>query len=170
MPTALEEGRYHSKGLRLQCQLHCGSATGLPAPSAWASAASSSAVITRVKCSRNSGPYSRQVATGDFTSACPTGKNISDGLRHTWTIQFAAAHSSATTAKTAAIRAQPGIDWNRRYARLTRLALERTRAGRARVRFMILGYPIRVESLQRGFHARERRQHGQARRGPEAGD
>src|SRR5262249_58047439 len=104
------------------------------------------------------------------TSACPTGKNISDGLRHTWTIQFAAAHSSATTAKTAAIRAQPGIDWNRRYARLTRLALERTRAGRARVRFMILGYPIRVESLQRGFHARERRQHGQARRGPEAGD
>src|SRR5262245_29812052 len=108
MPTALDSGRYHSKGLRLQRQVQRGVATGLPAPSAWASAASSSAVITGVACSRNSGPYSRQVAAGVLRSAWPTGKSISVGLRHTWTIQFAAAHSTATTASTDATRTATG--------------------------------------------------------------
>jgi len=54
--------------------------------------------MTGVECSRKSGPYARQVAAGLLTSAWPTGKNISVGLRHVWTIQFAAAQTAARVA------------------------------------------------------------------------
>src|SRR3989442_15553247 len=65
-------------------------ATGLPLPSTWASAASSSGVMTAVACSRKSGPYFRQVSGGVFASAPLTGKNSSVGLRITWYPQFTA--------------------------------------------------------------------------------
>src|SRR5215472_15205681 len=113
MPTALDAGRYHSKGLRLQCQVQGGRATGLPAPSTCASAASSSGEMTGVECSRKSGPYARQVAAGLLTSAWPTGKNISAGLRHVWTIQFAAAQTAARAARVATMRTATGALRNR---------------------------------------------------------
>src|SRR5215467_1217571 len=109
MPTALEAGRYHSKGFGLQRQVQRGRATGLPAPSICASAASSSGEMTGVECLRKSGPYACQVAAGLLTSAWPRGKNISVGLRHIWTIQFAAAHRAAMAASVATMRTHTGV-------------------------------------------------------------
>src|SRR5882672_4081440 len=133
MPTALEAGRYHSNGLRLQRQVHCGSATGLPAPSICASAASNSGEITGVEWLRKSGPYSRQVAVGVFTSAWPTGKNIPAGLRQVCTTQFAAAQTIAAAARMTTTRAVTGAVRNIRSACCI--------LGRSL--FIILGYPIR---------------------------
>src|SRR5215471_17157859 len=109
MPTALEAGRYHSKGFGLQHQVQRGRATGLPAPSICASAASSSGEMTGVEYLRKSGPYARQVAAGLLASAWPTGKNISVGLRQIWTIQFEAAHRAATAARVATMRTHTGV-------------------------------------------------------------
>src|SRR5580765_938953 len=117
MPTALDAGRYHSKGLRVQRQVHGGFATGLPAPSTCASAASNSAEITGVECSRNSGPYSRQVEAGDFTRAWATGKNISVGFRQTCTTQFAATQIATRTPRTRPTRTATGAAQNRRSVR-----------------------------------------------------
>src|SRR6266849_7268150 len=119
MPTALEDGRYSSNGFQLGRQLQRGRATGLPAPSIWASAASSSGEITAVECSRKIGPYWRQVSSGDFARAPPTGKNISDGLRTVWTIQFAAPQSARMPIATARTRIAGGAAHRVRNARRT---------------------------------------------------
>src|SRR5260370_40655125 len=119
MPTALDAGRYNSNGFQLGRQVQRGRATGLPAPSIWASAASNSGVMTAVECSRKSGPYRRQVSSGVFTSAPPTGKNISEGLRTAWTIQFAAPQSARTAIATARIRIAGGAAHRARSARRT---------------------------------------------------
>src|SRR6266702_434029 len=88
MPTALDAGRYSSRGFHVRRHRHDGRAAGLPPPSTWASAASSSGVMTAVECSRKSGPYCRQVSGGVLASAPLTGKSISAGLRITWYTQF----------------------------------------------------------------------------------
>src|SRR2546429_6603412 len=90
IPTALEAGRYSSKGFHVRRQRQYVRATGLPAPSTWASAASSSGVMTAVACSRKSGSYFRQVSGGVFPCAALTGKKSSVGLRITWYPQFTA--------------------------------------------------------------------------------
>src|SRR6266849_11174585 len=135
MPTALEDGRYSSNGFQLGRQLQRGRATGLPAPSIWASAASSSGAITAVECSRKSDPYWRQVSRGVFTRAPPTGKNISEGLRTVWTIQFAAPQSVRMPIATARTRIAGGAAQSARNAcrtgpanRAKAVASARTRA------------------------------------------
>src|SRR5438093_12655329 len=83
IPTALEAGRYISNGFHVRRHRQYVRATGLPAPSTWASAASRSGVMTGVECSRKSGAYCRQVSGGVFDSTPLTGKNSSVGLRTT---------------------------------------------------------------------------------------
>src|SRR5262245_10570025 len=91
MPTALDAGRYTTKGFQLNRHRQYVRATGLPLPSTWANEARSSGVMTAVECSTKSGPYSRQVSVGVLASEPLTGKNSSVGLRTAWTIQFAEA-------------------------------------------------------------------------------
>src|SRR5947207_15175817 len=81
MPTALEAGWYHSKGFHDRRHRQYVRATGLPAPSTCAIAASSSGVITAVACARKIDSYSRHVSGGVFESAPLIGKNSSVGLR-----------------------------------------------------------------------------------------
>ena len=83
MPTALDAGRYSSKGFQLGCQRQYVRATGLPAPSTCASPASSVGVITAVAFARNVGAYCRHVSAGALESAPLTGKKSSLGLRTT---------------------------------------------------------------------------------------
>src|SRR5512145_3452333 len=96
MPTALEAGRYTSKGFHLSRHRQYVRATGLPAPSTWASAASRSGVMTAVACLRNSRSYRCQVAGGVFESDPLTGKKSSVGLRITWYVQLTAAQTVNT--------------------------------------------------------------------------
>ena len=84
MPTALEAGRYSSKGCHVSRQRQYVRATGLPEPSTWASAARRGGVMTGVACARKSGAYSRHVSGGVLESVPLTGKNSSVGLRTTW--------------------------------------------------------------------------------------
>src|SRR5580704_13561570 len=104
MPTALEAGRYTSKGFQPSRHLQYVRATGLPLPSTWASAASSSGVMTAVEYLAKSGPYCRQVCAGALTSEPLTGKNASVGLRATCTIQFTAAQAATSTTVPMTIR------------------------------------------------------------------
>src|SRR3984893_8692137 len=83
IPTALEAGRYTSNGFQLSRHLQYVRAIGLPLPSTWASAASSSGVMTAMECLAKSGPYCRQVCAGALTSEQRTGKNASVGFRAT---------------------------------------------------------------------------------------
>src|SRR5712664_2086693 len=136
MPTALDEGRYSSKGFQLGRHVQRGRATGLPAPSIWASAASSWGAMTAVECSRNRGPYWRQVSSGVFASAPPTGKNISEGLRTAWTIQFAAPQSARTAIATARTRIAGGAAHRRRSARRTEPETRPTAVPSARRRIL----------------------------------
>src|SRR5258706_12209640 len=136
MPTALDEGRYSSKGFQLGRHVQRGRATGLPAPSIWASAASSSGAMTAVECSRNSGPYWRQVSSGVFTSAPPTGKNIWEGLRTAWTIQFAAPQSARTAIATARTRIAGGAAHSGRSTRRTDAETRATAVPSARRRIL----------------------------------
>jgi hypothetical protein len=55
MPTALEAGRYTPNGSSVSRQRQAVRATGLPAPSIWASAARNSGVIVSVACARKIG-------------------------------------------------------------------------------------------------------------------
>ena len=84
MPTALDAGRYSSNGFQLSCQRQDVRATGLPAPSTWASAARNAGVMTAVEWPRKIGSYCRHVSGGVLESAPLTGKNSSAGLRMTW--------------------------------------------------------------------------------------
>src|SRR5580704_15055600 len=104
MPTALEAGRYTSKGFQPSRHLQYVRATGLPLPSTWASAASSSGVMTAVEYLAKSGPYCRQVCAGALTSEPLTGKNTSVGLRATCTIQFTAAQTATSRTVPTTIR------------------------------------------------------------------
>src|SRR5580704_17098436 len=97
MPTALEAGRYTSNGFQLSRHLQYVRAIGLPLPSTWASAASSSGVMTAVECLAKSGPYCRQGCAGALTSEPLTAKNTSVALRATCTIQFTAAQTATST-------------------------------------------------------------------------
>src|SRR6266581_3346893 len=97
MPTALDAGWYTLNGLLAGRQRQYVRATGLPAPSTWASAARRSGVMTAVECSRKIGPYRRQVSGGVFASVPLTGKNISVGLRITWYTAFSTTQIARTT-------------------------------------------------------------------------
>src|SRR5438128_3242259 len=103
MPTALDAGRYKSKGFDVTCHRQYVRAMGLPSPSTWASAASKSGVMMAVECSRKSGSYCRQVSAGVLASTPLTGKNSSLGLRISWYVQFTTDHR-ATTATAATTR------------------------------------------------------------------
>src|SRR6476646_5519021 len=118
MPTALDAGRYTSNGFQLNRHRQYVRATGLPLPSTWASAASSSGVTTAVECLTKSGPYSRQVSAGVLASEPLTGKNISVGLRAACTIQFTDAQSAASRIAEPMIRMGTGA---RRSAASVRL-------------------------------------------------
>src|SRR5215813_11405288 len=104
MPTALDAGRYTSNGFQLNRHRQYVRATGLPLPSTWASAASSSGVMTTVECLTKSGPYSRQVSAGVLASEPLTGKNISVGLRTACTIQFTDAQTATSRTAEMTIR------------------------------------------------------------------
>src|SRR5215813_15033923 len=108
MPTALDAGRYTSNGFQLNRHRQYVRAMGLPLPSTWASAASSSGVMTAVECLTKSGPYSRQVSAGVLASDPLTGKNISVGLRAACTIQFADAQSATSRIAEPTIRMGSG--------------------------------------------------------------
>src|SRR5258707_5623922 len=136
MPTALDEGRYSSKGCQLGREVQRGGATGLPVPSICASAASSSGAMTAVECSRKSGPYRRQVSSGVFASAPPTGKNSSAGLRTVWTIQLAAHQSARMPIATARTRIAGGAAHSRRSARRTDAKTRATAVPSARRRIL----------------------------------
>src|SRR5580704_2042197 len=125
MPTALEAGRYTSNGFQLSRHLQYVRAIGLPLPSTWASAASSSGVMTAVECLTKSGPYCRQVSAGVFTSEPLTEKNTSVGLRATCTIQFTAAQTA--TSRTVPTTIRTGIVATRK-ARTARRASRQTAA------------------------------------------
>src|SRR5439155_3949237 len=117
MPTALDAGWYSPKGFHVRRHRQYVRATGLPPPSTWASAASSSGAMTAVECSRKSGPNSRQVSGGAFVSALLSGKKSSVGLRVTWYPQFAADHTARTTTAPTRIRIAGGaasIAWSAR--------------------------------------------------------
>src|SRR5512134_1152535 len=106
MPTALDAGRYSSRGFEFGRHRQYVRATGLPPLSTWASAASRSDVMTAVACAVNSVPYVRQVSGGLLASASLTGKNSSVGLRTTWYPQLTTAHTARTaTAPTSTRRA-----------------------------------------------------------------
>src|SRR2546427_11600618 len=61
MPTALDAGRYSSNGFQVSCQRQDVRATGLPAPSTWASAARNAGVMTAVEWPRKTGSYCRRL-------------------------------------------------------------------------------------------------------------
>ena len=132
MPTALDAGWYSSSGFHVSRQRQYVRATGLPAPSTWARAASSSGVMVAVECSRKSGPYCRQVSAGGLFSAPLTGKNSSVGLRTTWYIQFTADHRATTTSAPIRIRSVSGAASQARRPDRTsrRTALRRARRPR----------------------------------------
>src|SRR3989454_4520447 len=108
IPTALDAGWYSSNGFHVRRQRQYVRATGLPAPSTWASAASSSGVMTAVACSRKSGSYFRQVSGGVFPSAALTGKKSSVGLRITWYPQFTPDQTARMTTTPATTRIAGG--------------------------------------------------------------
>ncbi len=83
MPTALEAGRYTSKGSGVARHRQYVRATGLPVASTCASAARNSGVITLVACARKIGAYDRQVSVGVLWRTPLTGKKSSVGLRTT---------------------------------------------------------------------------------------
>jgi len=107
-----------------------------PLPSTWASAASSSGVMTSVECLAKSGPYWRHVCDGGFTSEPLTGKKTSAGLRATCTIQFTAAQTVTTKTVPRAIRMTNGAPRKARSARPARRAAVERRARRLRVRVL----------------------------------
>src|SRR4029453_16597369 len=88
MPTALDAGWYHSNGFHDRRHRQYVRATGLPAPSSWASAASSSGEMTAVECAKKSDSYERHVSGGVFESAPLTGKNSSVGFWPTSSCPF----------------------------------------------------------------------------------
>src|SRR3984893_1172828 len=100
IPTALDAGRYSSKGLGLKDQRQYVRTTGLPEPSICASAASSSGEITFVEYFRKRGAYCRQVSVGVLLSVPLTGKKSSEGLRTTWYTQLTANHRMTVIAST----------------------------------------------------------------------
>src|ERR1035441_3748457 len=122
IPTALDAGRYTSKGLGLNDQRQYVRTTGLPEPSTCASAASNSGDMMRVEYFRNRGAYCRHVSEGILLSVLLTGKKSSDGLRMTWNIQLNANHSSTAVARTINACAGVGASRNARHA----LRLRRT--------------------------------------------
>src|SRR5262245_16623876 len=132
MPTALDAGRYTSKGFQVSCHRQYVRATGFPAPSTCASAARSSGVMTGVECSRKSGPYCRQVSNGVFASVPLTGKNSSVGLRTTWYTQLVADQTRRMAMPAMSNRAQGGAARNARSARRRARARGQTDAIRNR--------------------------------------
>src|SRR5438093_12091417 len=90
MPTALDAGSYTLNGFQVRRHRQYVRATGLPAPSIWARAASRSGVMTSVARARNSGPYWRHVSRGVLVNEPITGKNSSVGLRMTISDKFTA--------------------------------------------------------------------------------
>src|SRR5438093_790401 len=139
MPTALDAGRYSSKGFRARRHRQYVRATGFPAPSTWASAARSSGVIMAVECLVKSGPYCRHVSYGVLASAPLTGKNISDGLRIAWYAQLTA--DQATMMTTAPTRI-----WTTNGAACIALNARRRdrkgRTGRAKVKLLPHHFPV----------------------------
>src|SRR5580700_11137638 len=112
-----------------------GRASGLPLPSTWASAASSSGVMTAVECLVKSGPYCRQVCAGALTSEPLTGKNASVGLRATCTIEFTAAQTATSRTVATTIRTGNVVARQARIARrASRQAAAEGCARRLRVR------------------------------------
>src|SRR4029450_8702359 len=136
MPTALEVGRYTSNGFQLSRHRQEVRATGLPLPSTWASAASSSGVMTAVECLAKSRPYWRQVRDGCLASEPLTGKNTSAGLRATCTIQFNAAQTATTRTVPRTIRMANGATPKAKSARPARRHATERRARRLRVRVL----------------------------------
>src|SRR3989449_5621346 len=117
IPTALDAGRYSSNGFHDRRHRQYVRATGVPAPSTWASAARSSGVMTAVECPRKSDPYWRQVSGGVFESAPLTGKNSSVGLRSTWYVQLTADHTNRITTAITRMRSASGIANSTHHAR-----------------------------------------------------
>src|SRR6185503_18403379 len=97
MPTALEAGRYTSNGFQVSRHFQYVRAIGLPLPSTWASAASSSGLMTAVECSSKSEPYARHVCAGVLASEPLTGKSNSVGLRATCRIQLTDARTATNS-------------------------------------------------------------------------
>src|SRR5207249_10230414 len=118
MPTALDAGRYSSNGFQVSCQRQDVRATGLPAPSTWASAARNAGVMTAVEWPPKIGSYCRHVSGGVLESAPLTGKNSSAGVRMTWEPQLAANQSVSTPAPQVAMMPK-------RRQRLLRVPFER---------------------------------------------
>src|SRR2546430_10855256 len=81
MPTALDAGRYSSNGFQVSCQRQDVRATGLPAPSTWASAARNAGVMTAVEWPRKIGSFFRPVSGGVLGSAALPRENNPAGVR-----------------------------------------------------------------------------------------
>src|SRR5512134_109717 len=144
MPTALDAGRYSSKGFHPSRQRQYVRATGFPLPSTWASAASKSGVMTAVECSWKSGPYRRQVSPGGLAREPLTGKNSSVGLRITWTIQFTADKAARRRAAPTTMRIATGRASSARSARRADRQRDRPRAGCRRRTRVLRGVPRAV--------------------------
>src|SRR4029450_4262867 len=132
MPTALEAGWYHSNGFHDRRHRQYVRATGLPAPSTWASAARSSGAMIAVECARKSLSYDRQVSGGVFESAPLTGKNSSAALRPTWYVKFPPDQSASRTIPITTTRSASGSAISTRNARCPKRTRRWKRVGRAR--------------------------------------
>src|SRR5262245_60268232 len=108
MPAALDAGRYTSNGFQVNRHFQYVRATGLPLPSTWANAASSSGLITAVECLPNIEPYACHVCDGVLASEPLTGKSSSVGLRTTCTIQLVDAQTATNNTVPATMRAAIG--------------------------------------------------------------
>src|ERR1700720_3018326 len=104
MPTLLEAGWYIARGFQASRHRQSVVATGLPASSTCASAASSSGEMDAVEYSRKSGAYWRQVSIGVLLNAPLTGANTSVGLRSTWQTTFIAEKTARMVAVMTTIR------------------------------------------------------------------
>src|SRR2546427_11652340 len=132
IPTALDAGWYSSNGFHVRRHRQYVRATGLPAPSTWASAARSSGVMTTVECPRKSDPYWRHVSGGVFESAPLTGKNSSVGLRSTWYVQLTADHTNRITTTITRTRNASGMANSIPHARRPNRKDDRKDANRVR--------------------------------------
>src|SRR5262245_7164817 len=132
MPTALDAGWYHSNGFHDRRHRQYVRATGLPAPSTWASAARSSGAMVAVECARKSASYERHVSGGVFESAPLTGKNSSVGLRTTWYVQFTTDQRASRTIAITTTRSASGNAMSTRNALCPKRTRRRNRVGRAR--------------------------------------
>lgn len=117
MPTAVDAGRYTSKGSDFHDQRQYVRATGFPEASTWARAAKRVGVMMLVEYFLKMGWYARQVSTGVLFNVPLTGKNNSEGLRSTWNIQFTPSQTIRMTARPMMSFAARGAGSHQRFAR-----------------------------------------------------